>query len=101
MELEEYTPIISGVQYYQYTDKSRYVLKKICIAIRFCCIGSLGNIRTFPCMSGKCCTQLIKNRFFVRIFIMIHKIDHNLIQISYSIILRCFLRGKLIIFYEL
>ena len=55
----------------------------------------------FLCLSGKCCTQLIKNRFFVRIFIMIHKIDHNLIRISYSIILRCFLRGKLIIFYKL
>ena len=49
-------------------------------------------------MSGKCCTQFIKSRFFVRIFIMIHKIDHNLIQISYLIILRCFLRGKLIFF---
>ena len=69
--------ITSAAPYYRYTDKSRYGLKKIRIAIRFCCISSLGTIPMFLCMSGKCCTQLIKKHIFVRLFIMIHKIDHN------------------------
>ena len=43
----------SGARYYRYTDKSRYDLKKIRIAVRFGCIGTLGNLRQVPYISVK------------------------------------------------